>query len=249
MDPFLSHYSWNLQLLFLLSLEEQADMCCNAGQDIKRIPTMNTPNASRIIASKLITELDQQGLPTSIEWNQASPVTFCHDWRGENADPQRETEARMLWSGTHLFIRFLCRYREIYAKEGSNRRRDELWTEDVAEIFIQRGTDETQRYREFEISPKGDWLDLEINARQRSFLLCDLIARTTCDTEKWIAELAIPMNALTPLFDPSEIWRLNLFRIEGREPKRFYSAWHPTHTPQPDFHVPEQFGELIFASS
>jgi hypothetical protein len=210
---------------------------------------MRTSNDSRIIAPKLIAELDRQGLPPSSAWNHASPVTFCRDWRGENADPQRETEARLLWSDDHMFVRFHCLHREIYAKEGSNSRRDELWTEDVAEIFIHRSSDEIQCYREFEISPKGDWLDLEINARQRSFLMCELKCRTLCDDEKWIAEMAIPLNCLTPNFNPNEIWRLNLFRIEGCEPDRFYSAWRPTNTPQPNFHVPERFGELCFASS
>lgn len=188
-------------------------------------------------------------MPLPIAWDLASPVTFSHDWRGENADPQRETEARLLWSEDRLFLRFRCRYREVYAKEGSNRRRDELWTEDVAEIFIQSSTEKLNRYREFEVSPKGDWLDLEINERQRSFLMCAFQCRVICDAEKWIAEMAIPMHCLTPNFNPAEIWRLNLFRIEGCEPNRFYSAWRPTYTLQPNFHVPERFGELLFVSS
>jgi hypothetical protein len=74
-----------------------------------------------------------------------------------------------------------------------------------------------------------------------------------CNADKWIAELAIPMDSLmdslTSEFNPDEIWRLNLFRIEGREPERFYSAWRPTFTLKPNFHVPERFGELTFTSS
>jgi hypothetical protein len=204
---------------------------------------------SCIIAPKLSSTLGPDGLPLSSAWNQASPAVFCHDWRGENADPQRETEARLLWSPDFLFIRFLCRYREIYAQEGSNRRRNELWMEDVAEVFIQRSVDELRRYREFEISPKGDWLDLEINSRMRSFLMCALRCKVVCDPEKWIAEIAIPVGCLTPRFNPEETWRLNFFRIEGPEPNRFYAAWQPTYTSKPDFHVPERFGNLLFDPS
>jgi len=30
---------------------------------------------------------------------------------------------------------------------------------------------------------------------------------------------------------------------------RFYSAWSPTMTPTPNFHVPEAFGHLVFRES
>jgi hypothetical protein len=214
-----------------------------------QIMNANRINNPRIIAAKLLAPPDEKGLPPSAAWDQAMPVVFCSDWRGENADPQRETEARLLWSFDHLFIRFRCRYRNIYVYDGKGSRRDKLWMRDVAEVFIQRGADELRRYREFEISPNGDWLDLEIYAGEKSFIMCDLKSRVVCTTHEWIAEMAVPMHCLTPEFNPDETWRLNLFRIEGCEPHRFYSAWRPTYTLQPNFHVPEQFGELCFSPS
>jgi hypothetical protein len=62
----------------------------------------------------------------------------------------------------------------------------------------------------------------------------------------WSAELAIPMKSLTANFDPSEAWRVNFYRVEGRNEPRKYMAWQPTMTPEPNFHVPESFGSLIF---
>jgi hypothetical protein len=206
-------------------------------------------NGSQIRAAKLPGLPDASGLPSTIAWNQATPVTFCSDWRGENSDPKRETEVRLLWSNHRLYVRFCCLYREIYVNDKPGGRCDELWLKDVAEIFIQRGADELRHYREFEVSPNGDWLDLDINHGQKSFLMCDLKSRVVCNGESWVAELAIPMDCLTLEFNSDEIWRLNLFRIEGREPNRFYSAWQPTYTSKPNFHVPERFGELVFASS
>jgi alpha-galactosidase len=188
-------------------------------------------------------------LPGIEDWAQAQPVTFCSDWQGKNEDPKRETEVRLLWSDKSLFIRFRCRYRDIYVYEGGNSRRDQLWMRDVAELFIQTGNEALHHYREFEISPNGDWLDLDISPGKKTHLFYDLKSRVTIhpDTRLWTAELAIPWDCLAQAFDPSETWRLNLFRIEGAEPNRFYSAWRPTHTPQPNFHVAEQFGKLQFA--
>jgi hypothetical protein len=64
---------------------------------------------------------------------------------------------------------------------------------------------------------------------------------------EWTADLAIPMSALTPRFDPAQPWRVNFFRCEGVDPHRFYGAWQPTHTSEPQFHVPQVFGTLFFS--
>ena len=65
----------------------------------------------------------------------------------------------------------------------------------------------------------------------------------------WLAELAVPMKCLVGRFDPGAKWKVNFFRVEGAREPRFYSAWRPTGTPTPNFHIPEAFGELIFVSS
>jgi hypothetical protein len=202
----------------------------------------------QVIAVKTEAPLENYGLPDPRQWEKASSVAFCSDWRGEHADPKRETKVRLLWIPEYLFIRFDCRYREISVYDGYPRRRDELWLRDVAEVFIQPGTEEPSHYREFEISPNGDWLDLDISQGQKSHLDCNLARRVVVDPDAgaWTAELGIPVNCLTAAFNPEDTWKLNLFRIEGREPNRFYSAWRPTHTSRPNFHVPERFGELHF---
>jgi hypothetical protein len=210
-------------------------------------PNLHGSSNNQIVAAKLQSVLDKDGLPIDAAWKNAKPIAFCSDWRGEYPDPQRQTEVRLLWSSESLFIKYHCCFREIYVYEGIPCRRDQLWLRDVAEVFIQPATDSLRHYKEFEISPNGDWLDLDINEGNKSILFCDLKSRAVCNAQGfWIAELALPMNRLTKHFDPDQVWRLNLFRIEGREPNRFYSAWRPTYTPQPNFHVPELFGELHF---
>jgi hypothetical protein len=200
------------------------------------------------IAARLGEHLDNE-FPPPESWKAAQPIVFCTDWQGKNADPQRETEVRLLWSCEYLFIRFRARYREIYVYPGGNSRRDQLWLRDVAEVFIRPPSEPLRHYYEFEISPNGDWLDLDISEGTKSSLMCKLKSRVVVDTQKyiWMAELAIPMDCFTPKFNPDKDWRLNFFRVEGTEPDRFYSAWRPTCTPRPNFHVPELFGVLHFS--
>jgi hypothetical protein len=202
----------------------------------------------KIAAAKLKAELDNQGLPPGSAWETTKQVSFYSDWRGEHADPKRETCVWLLWSPDRFFVRYECRYRSIFVYDGGNCRRDRLWMRDVAELFLHPETDEPRRYREFEISPNGDWLDLDISPGEKSILHCDLKSRVVINPERriWTAEMSIPTNCLSESFDPGAVWRVNFFRIEGEDPDRFYSAWRPTYTIRPNFHVPEAFGVLQF---
>src|SRR5262245_54991702 len=62
----------------------------------------------------------------------ATPVSFCSDCQGRNADPGRETKVRALWNEQTLYIRFECSYRELFTFPDSdpNGRRDQLWDRD-----------------------------------------------------------------------------------------------------------------------
>jgi alpha-galactosidase len=202
-----------------------------------------------IVAASLDHEIQLDAQHPSPEWKRAAPVHFDHDWQGRNSDPGRETYVRVLWSADNLYLRFECRYRETYVfpDSDSSGRRDKLWDRDVAEVFLQPDPSRPRFYREFEVSPNGMWIDLDIfpgglsdlkSGMQRSVWL------NQC-AHQWIAELSIPLRALTPHFDPKAVWRVNFYRIEGPDP-RTYLAWQPTHTPEPNFHVPEAFGTLTF---
>jgi alpha-galactosidase len=188
--------------------------------------------------------------PASL-WQSATPITFSSDWQGKNADPGRETHLRVLWSRQYLYLRFECHYRELFTFEDSdpNGRRDHLWDRDVAEAFLQPDPSRERFYREFEVSPNGMWVDLDIFPGGRADLNSGMQRSVVVDEKSrtWIAELAIPIKSLTSKFDPSAIWRVNFYRVEGTKEPRAYMAWRPTHSPQPNFHVPKAFGRLRFA--
>jgi alpha-galactosidase len=211
---------------------------------------MLTPS-SEIIASYLDHELKLDAAQSAQEWQKSTPITFCSDWQGQNADPQRETHVRVLWSQHHLYLRFDCRYRDLYCFDDSdpNGRRDHLWERDVVEAFLQPEPAREGFYREFEVSPNGMWVDLDIFPGGLANLKSGLQRSVALDeaSHTWGAELAIPTKALTANFDSEMIWRANFFRVEGEQEPRAYLAWQPTHTPQPNFHVPAAFGKLRFA--
>jgi hypothetical protein len=205
---------------------------------------------AEVTAVRLRQPVGANGLPVEVDWDRAVPISFSHDWQGRNEDPQRQTEVRVLWTEHELHLRFRCRYRAVHVllDADTSGRRDQLWDRDVAEVFLQHDRFGEKYYKEFEVSPNGQWLDLDITPQGMRHIASGMRASVSLDesNRQWTAELAIPMVALTAHFDPLKPWRVNFFRCEGADPERYYSAWQPTNTPQPNFHVPEKFGRLRF---
>ncbi|HXW92281.1 MAG TPA: carbohydrate-binding family 9-like protein [Terriglobales bacterium] len=217
-------------------------------------PGIDPPSsASELVASYVRGEISLAASHPAAEWKQASPIAFSSDWQGKNPDPDRVTQVWALWSERTLYLRFECRYRElnVFPDSEPSGRRDHLWDRDVAEAFLQPDPSRQPFYREFEVSPNGMWIALDIFPGGRADLERGLERSVFLDEKSltWSAELAIPLRLLTEGFDPSAIWRANFYRIEGRQEPRTYLAWQPTRTPQPNFHVPRAFGRLRFAQS
>jgi alpha-galactosidase len=206
-----------------------------------------------IVAAAVTGDVSLNASAPSSAWKAATPVTFCTDWQGKNPAPDRETTVLALWSKTTLYLRFVCRYRELNLFDDSdpNGRRDQLWDRDVAEAFLQPDPTQPHAYKELEVSPNGMWIDLDIGPGAKPNLNSGLTRSVHLDQKAhaWAAELAIPMRALTPDFNPHSIWRVNFFRCEGKREPRGYYAWQPTHTPQPNFHVPAAFGRMRFGGA
>jgi alpha-galactosidase len=211
----------------------------------------NMQPSSEIIASRIDRDIPLDAANPTDDWASATPVAFCNDWQGRNPDPGRETTVRILWTPQSLYMGFDCHYRELHVFEDAdpNGRRDRLWERDVVEAFLQPDPSRSRYYKEFEVSPNGLWIDLDIFPGGLSDLKSGLRHSVTLDAKAhtWRAEIAIPMPALTASFDANVAWRANFYRVEGRKEPRAYLAWQPTNTPRPNFHVPEAFGKLRFA--
>jgi hypothetical protein len=123
------------------------------------------------------------------------------------------------------------------------------WNWDVAEAFI--GSDYTHigRYKEFQVSPQSEWVDLDINRENQQAQEgmkwnsgYAVKGRVDAPAKVWYGEMRIPFAAIdsrTPV--KGRELRIGLFRIAGISPKQFF-AWRPTG--QTSFHVPQAFGTL-----
>jgi len=223
----------------------------HAGQFTRMFAYDATSQERTAVAVRMIDPLDADGFPSPSSWELSAALRFHKDWQGQNADPERETEVRLLWTRESLLVRFQAKFRviSVFADAEPDGRRDQLWDRDVAEVFLQSDPSQPRRYKEFEVSPNGFWIDLDIASGEKHNLKSGLKRRVTLNeaAKTWVAELVLPMKSLVARFDAGATWRVNFYRVEGSTEPRFYSAWQPTKTPVPNFHVPEVFGELTFA--
>ena len=102
--------------------------------------------------------------PASEFWRGVPAVYLENDGRG-NPVPGYRTEVRSRWTAKNLYFLFICPFEQLNLKPDpkTESETNELWKWDVAEVFLGSDFQNIRRYKEFEVSPQGEWIDLDIN--------------------------------------------------------------------------------------
>lgn len=184
--------------------------------------------------------------PHSDWWNAAPSVTLLVDNTGLRV-PEHDTDVRLQWTDNNLYLLFVCGYQHLSLAPEEPLHHlptQNLWEHDVAEVFLGRDREPFRQYMEFEVSPRGEWIDLNITAedgivshREPLYSGFQVAARVDRLRKRWTAFLRIPRPADS---GNGVDLRLNLFRSQGPGPIEL--AWQPTY--QDSFHVPKRMGYL-----
>lgn len=187
-------------------------------------------------------------------WHACQPVAINHYWSGEPAPSSRHAEARICWSEKALHVRFVCNQQEpliVSTNPRTDKKTLGLWDRDVCEIFVAPDRANIERYFEFEAAPTGEWVDLGIkltpSGRETDWdFASGLTTAARVEEDQLFIGMRIPWSEAIPRPKGEGLWRVNLFRCVGPESPDRYLAWQPTRTPEPNFHVPDAFGSLLF---
>jgi hypothetical protein len=184
-------------------------------------------------------------------WKNAPHVTAERDAHGKPV-PRYATEVRSRWTAGYLYFLFICPYNELYLKPNpaTTTETNELWNWDVAEVFLGSDFNDIRHYKEFEISPQGEWVDLDVDLHKphhedgwvwnSGF---QVAARIDHSAKIWYGAMRIPFGAIAAdLPTPGTQFRMNLFRGEGPQSHWQGIAWQPPMSGT--FHTPERFGLL-----
>lgn len=193
--------------------------------------------------------------PDSPFWRGAQPVYMDSD-PFDKPVPGYGTEVRLRWTKQNLYFLFKCPYEQLNLKPNPEASTEtyELWKWDVAEVFIGSDFKDIQQYKEFEISPQGEWIDLDVNLHKphhedgwtwnSGF---QVSARIDPAAHIWYGAMKIPYSAIdTRPAAAGNLLRINLFRSQGPAPNRHAIAWRAPMANT--FHVPERFGLLALVN-
>ena len=200
------------------------------------------------------------GILDEADWATAKPVgDFTFRWwkKGE----KEQTEAKMLWDDSFLYVAFKCKDKHIWAENYDTN--SSTCNDDCVEIFWNPKPDADLAYNMFEINCIGNLLsvynDFKVSIKKKERrIMVPHIAQSIQGTVNndddidtgWVMEVAIRFSdypelskGVKPLH--GDMWRLGLNRCGGKTNFQ-YSQWSPSQTDKPNFHKPKDFGKIYF---
>ena len=195
--------------------------------------------------------------PHSSTWSRASSAWIERDCTHQLDYPGLKTEVRGFWTDSDLYLLFISPYTELnlWLPADNSKDRLKLWDRDVVEFFLGDDWANINVYREFEIAPTGDWVDLAIDRNRNSYDATwnsgwQHQGRIDEKNHVWYAAARVPLRSVSEKqVKVGTKWRANLYRIDGlgADAQRHFMCWQPTCVVNCDpNHVPEHFGTLIF---
>ena len=171
-------------------------------------------------------------------WKKAALLSMDKDSSRQIRYPEAKTEIRAFWTDSDIYFLFRCHYivLNLFVPAKNDAPRVGLWDRDVVEMFLGDDWTNIRHYREFEIAPTGDWIDLAIDldhtVNERSWRSgWQTMARVDEPRKVWYAAARIPLSSISrmPVQDGTK-WRMNLYRIDGLGPdsQRRFICWQPT---------------------
>ncbi len=189
--------------------------------------------------------------PNSEFWRGVPGVFIETDALG-NPAPGYRSEVRSRWTAGNLYLLFVCPYEQLNLKPNPSTATEtnQLWNWDVAEAFIGHDFQNIRQYKEFELSPQGEWVDLDIDRdhpKEQGGVQWNsgfqVAARIDGGARVWYGFMRIPYASIDP--HPAaagNLLRINFYRAQAAAPERKLLSWRPTG--KNNFHVPEAFGTM-----
>jgi hypothetical protein len=168
---------------------------------------------------------------------------------------------RIAYDTENFYVRYDCDDTDIWGE--ATARDSAIYDEEVVELFISPGEEHPTFYYEFEVSPIGTMLDLNVYSPdlERRTMRTDFAwdcpglqwsAHRNDAANQWRAYLVVPWQSIGAPSGTDEAlpqkWRANFYRIErprGQAPE--FSCWAPTMSEPADYHRPAYFGHLRLA--
>jgi predicted TIM-barrel fold metal-dependent hydrolase len=205
-----------------------------------------------LTATRIAQDFTPDGDLSKSVWKDTPETWIERNSVNARVRPELRTRVQAVWSDKFLYLAFHCPFGKITVYDpAQSEERWLLWEKDVVEAFIGADHDDIDSYKEFEVAPNNDWLDLDIGRRTKKVDFAwnsgwEHATRVDYEKKVWTCEMKIPLTAID---DKNPVkagtrWRINLYRCDDSTEPRAYLAWNPPRCRS--FHTPQAFGILEF---
>jgi len=191
--------------------------------------------------------------PNSKDWKNVPAIRAAVDPFGKPAGTNA-FDFRVQWTPQNLYFLFSCPYDELNLKSSpsTTEETNKLWDWDVTEVFIAWDESNITQYKELQVSPQGEWVDLDIDRKNpkpegwKWDAGMTVKARINKEKRMWYGEMKIPIKAIDQRpIQAGNAYRINIYRLAGRAPARQSIMWTPVHVRS--HHTPDKFGRMVLA--
>jgi cellulose/xylan binding protein with CBM9 domain len=223
-------------------------------------PFVGLPDIPRYEVKRAPSPPTIDGKLDEVAWAQASPPIVLQFLWDSQTGAKQKTAARLLWDSQALYVGFDADDADVTAR--FLQRDDPTYRDDAVEIFINPDPTQETVYYGFEMNARGvlyDYLNYNSRTLFKRFdatgvTVASAVRGTLNEREDvdngWSLEVAIPWANFEELSRrppvAGTVWKANVNRWDGVEPKRRMSIWSDPRNTTSWPHVPSRFGELVF---
>lgn len=196
-------------------------------------------------------------------WEGVQAIELTHFlWEDPKFRPH--TEVKMCYDQEFIYVIF--QVKDQYVKALATQINGNVWEDAAVELFFAPDTTRPLVYFNLEINCIGTPLMFHIRKPMSDYLVLDeddiktieissslegMILEEITDPITWTLEYRIPLATLekyTRVDRPEAgvIWKANFYKIATNNSNNHYVTWSTVKSENPNFHLPEFFGKLVF---
>lgn len=183
--------------------------------------------AKPMTVTKIEVPISIDGRPDEEAWQQAAVFKdFYQTSPGDNIEPSKPTEVRMMYDEKHLYVSFKC-WDEKDKIRATVAKRDQVFNEDNVRIFLDTYNDQRRAYV-LGFNPLGIQQDGIFTEGQGADFSVDIVMESKGIVEDWgwSVEVKIPFKSLRYSAGKGKMWGFNVARNIDRFNDEF-DQWLP----------------------
>lgn len=197
------------------------------------------------------------------EWKNVE-AQHLENYMGEVPKFRPEVNVKMMYDASNLYVIF--RVEDKFVRCVTTEINGPVYEDACVEFFFSPDEDEPLKYFNLETNcggtalmyynlvPRKDFKILEKPDIQQIEIAHSLPAKVEPERKEpvtWTIEYRLPFSLLEKYSKvthpaPGVQWKANFYKIADKTSNPHYLTWSPVGQPEPDFHLPEFFGNLEF---